>query len=371
MAVTDIINAAGSALGGLGGLISSIGAGRRQRKLIKAQEASQKRLMDYQHDIAVDDWNRQNAYDEQLRQSQYEKYDSLQAQVKDAMAAGLNPEVVAGGASSGGSSISGQPIGGTSIPGRPDVGPAPASAGEIIANTLSAISGITDAIETTRFNRENRNIQLEAARQKLNEQKVDIFSKLDKLNWSREDRSILREKLETSLNFDLLSLKRGRQAYNFDEEANSLKIQRMKQEIGLNNSKEAREKAIHALQTAIAWEELNEKNWKNWYRTEFGEDPGKSMSLGDVLNTLVMAAVDTITDDTETGLPVWQQGLNSLQKGLTFNPFRKEGAFVDPRTPWFSNPKNESAEFVRRLKKSIPSLNKGYHRSFNPYWPSK
>lgn len=346
------------------GLLGNIGAVKRQKRIIKAQTNAQKELMDYQHEISLGDWERQNAYDEQLRADNYANYDSLQAQVKDAKAAGLNPEVVAGGASSGSSSASGQSIGGTTIPSAPDVGPAPASVGEIIGPALERLTSLTNTIDDIRYNRESKQMQLEAQRQKLEENKLNLLSAADKLDWSREDRDSIKKMLSFNLDAVDLSNRRTRQSISLDKEAQELRIREFNHRVGLDNNKESREKAIHALQQAIMWEDLTEKNWKNWYRKEFGKSPDKGDSLASVLMDLVFAATGELTQDTETSLPRWQNWVNHVATFL-----QAKNGVKQPFIP-FEGRDNFSARLTRGLRDRFPQLSTDkYNRGYNPYWP--
>lgn len=141
----SIATAAGSALGGVADIISSVGQVRRQKKIIAAQEQSQKNLMDYQNNIQRQNIADDRAYNEDWTDRYFNKYESMAARRADAEAAGFSPEAAIGlGSSGAGSATSGSSVGGVTIPGSPDIPEKSTAAGIVsgIGQMMESLSNI-------------------------------------------------------------------------------------------------------------------------------------------------------------------------------------------------------------------------------------
>lgn len=325
----SLISAGGSALSGVAELIGNIGQARRQKKVIQAQEDSQKRLMDYQNEIERANTEDNRAYNEAYERNRYEQYESLQAQVRDAQAAGLSADVVAGGASGGSTSAGAAEIGGVSIPSAPVV-PERKDASQI----LSGISKIATAVgdyQREANNLKAQNLDLQARQEALRQQKTEGAMKFmnlllkeeevrdapslykhkraarnqDYTAWSLSNRQAMLDYISSSEEF-----KDKQSQYKFNQDEREHQRKTFKHQEDLFDI----EKRVQTLNRILMENNVNESNWRKTYRKIHGRNPEKSLSLGDWLATLALGADEEGTGSVTDVLDKFRDQVASASK---------------------------------------------------------
>ncbi|GGB86977.1 hypothetical protein GCM10007417_28760 [Glycocaulis alkaliphilus] len=311
----SLISAGGSALSGIAEVIGNIGQVRRQKKVIQAQEDSQKRLMDYQNEIERANTEDNRAYNEAYEKNRYEQYESLQAQVRDAKAAGLSADSVAGGASGGSTSAGAAEIGGVSVPSAPVV-PERRDASHVLAG-LSKIATAVGEYQQQTNSLKAQNLDLQAKEEALRQQKTEGAMKFmnlllkgeevrdapslykhkraarnqDYTAWSLSNRQAMLSYLTSSEDFQE---KQDQHKFNQDEREHQRKVFKHQEDLF------DIEKRIQTLNRILLENNVNESNWRKTYRKIHGRNPEKSLTLGDWLSNLALGSDEegtgTVTD---------------------------------------------------------------------------
>lgn len=293
----DVLSGVGALMSGTGALVGGIGSLSGTKKQIKEAAKRQKELMDYQNALNQANVEDQRRYITQYERDRYENYDSLQAQVRDAVAAGLNPEAVVGG-SVGGSTGGASGASGVSIPGAPD-----------IPNTLerfgSSISQVGESLMNgMRFTQEMKKAADESKARAYNLEALSLDNERNRVALDLE-----RERLKDAL-FE--GTRRAWNAYKQDSDyfmkraaefrardAHDLSMRERNAEFDRNATRfdwevrrEEQEHAQRELQYWLSQEDLTEKRWRRQFREKYGVSPDKSMSLGDFLFRTAYQAVD-------------------------------------------------------------------------------
>lgn len=323
MSASAIISAAGSALSGLSSVISGIGAVKRQKKIIDYQTSAQKDLMTFQNDLQKQNTADERAYNEdwtqRYEQSRYENYDSLQAQVRDAKAAGLAPEAVVGGASSGASQASSPDgPGGVSVPGSPHMDDS-RSAEKIVAG-LGEMAQLASVYDTEMHNAKMRKADEEARALELKMKEEEFQEKAyrNKILKNAVDRLGFTNGKEDWLH------QRDMEAWDLDRRQKALSMNISAEEHSWNRARFGNEKSRWTNENNLLGEQVRDLKWRNDFRANNGRDPMKSFSLGDTIMTALFG------DDN--------QGTNSLfdwkpgsRNGALFGNFKKiPGSFISP-----------------------------------------
>lgn len=348
--MADTLSGVGAIMSGTGALVGGVAAATGTKKQIREAAKQQRSLMDYQNELNQANLREQREYIAAYEQQRYQNYDSLQAQVRDAEAAGLNPEVVAGG-SSGGAAGGAAGAPGVSIPGIPD-----------IPNTLErvgkSISQVGDSIM--------RGIQFSNEMQKAADEKKARAYNLESLALDNQRNQVAldfeREKLKDAL-FD--GTRRAWNAYKQDQdyfmksaaenrafEAHRLSMKERNAEFERNATRFEREGKLfqqqfaqNELQYWLGREDLTEQQWRREFREKYGQNPEKSMSLGDFLYRLGVQATDIpFVGGESLGESIkgaWQRNLTdpkgenvtydkegSIRKLSRYQYFRRTGKFL-------------------------------------------
>lgn len=313
----EIAGIVGAGLGGLGsaaaGVASAVGGNALSKRkdvadIAKLNQRLQHETMDYQNSIQIANYERQLADQYEYDAYNYKNYNSLEAQVRDAKAAGLAPEVVAGGASSGGVGGSVGDIGGVSIPGT----------------SVDAV-GYMNAKEQQK---QNGLRQLQGAFQTM----ADIGPKLAKLGHEQAARNHQREvwKFESKMMQQQIqdkALDLSRKAFG-----NSKMQERYNREVlgfDFRQRSETRQQEAHDAQQALnrlayfhnleqgiqrrerhemdmhhgfmsyllSGQDLTEKRWRNQYMQKYGRPPEKQLTLAEAIQNAMSAMMGDESND--------------------------------------------------------------------------
>lgn len=321
----EIAGIVGAGLGGLGsaaaGVASAVGGNAMSKRkdvadIARLNSRLQKEQMDYQNSLQVANFERQLAEQYKYDTYKYKNYDSLQAQVEDAKAAGLAPEVVAGGASSGSSGGSVGSIGGVSIPGTSvDAVGYMNNKEQQKQNSLRQIQGafqtmadIGPKLAQIGHEQEARNHQREVwkfentmMQQQIQEKALDLSRKAfgnSKLQ-ERYNREVL------GFEFQQRSEKRQQEAHNAQQSLNRLAyFHNLEQGIQQRDQHEMN-MAKDFMTLLLSGEDLTEKRWRNRYMETYGRYPEKNMSLGEAISDAMRAMSgdsSTVTGNIVAGL---------------------------------------------------------------------
>lgn len=303
----------GAIMSGTGALVGGIGAATGTKKQIREAAKHQRELMDYQNALNQANVADQRAYLKQYEAERYQNYDSLQAQVRDAKAAGLNPEVVAGAASGGSGGASGAP--GVSVPGAPDV----ANPWERVGRTISDVGnsimqGIQFANDMAKAvdEKKARQYDLEARDLDNARNRVALDLEKEKLKdalFQGTRRAWNAYKQDSDYFLKQAAENRARDAHDLTMRERNAEFSRNATRFEWEAKRNEQETAYRELQYWLGKENLTEQQWRREFRNKYGQNPERSMSMGDFLYRLGVQSLDLPFGDSSLGETIsnaWQ-----------------------------------------------------------------
>lgn len=266
-----------SALDGLNNAINSfsstIAAGGESTRAIRQAWKYQTRLDEAAHQRAIENWNRENAYNEQM----FLKYQTPEAQRRMLEEAGYNPELLAG-SGSGGSAP--QSAGMTTI-------------GSSQAPTVTPRKWDFRNLGEDIFNAMKRSEEISALRDGKIARQYDIDAR--RIENNRKELQYFRELMDSSEDAGRLSHERWRRgedqsAANRAQDAFDMEMRRIRQDLTHGVNEEIRKQALFGseikqkeLQYWLSQEALSEQQWRRKYRERYGRNPERNETVGDFL----------------------------------------------------------------------------------------
>lgn len=313
----EIAGIIGSGLGGLGsaaaGISSTVGGNALSKRkdvadIAKLNQRLQHETMDYQNSIQIANYERQLADQYAYDAYNYKNYNSLEAQVKDAKAAGLAPEVVAGGASSGGVGGSVGDIGGVSIPGTSVDAVGYMNAKEQqkqnglrqLQGAFQTMADIGPKLAQLGHDQAARNHQREVwkfentmMQQQIQDKALDLSRKAfgNSKMQERYNREVL------GFDFQQRSEKRQQEAHDAQQSLNRLAyFHNLEQGI---QRREQHEMNMHQgfMSYLLSGQDLTEKRWRNQYMQKYGRPPEKTMTLAEAIQAAMSGMMGDESND--------------------------------------------------------------------------
>lgn len=252
---------------------STIAAGGENKAAIRQAWKYQTRLDEAAHQRAIENWERENAYNEQM----YLKYQTPEAQRRMLEEAGYHPDALAGGGSGGSAPQSGgiTTIGSSTAPTIPTRTWNFRNLGEDLVNAMTQV----EELAAKRDERLARRYDIDARRIENNRKELQYHREL--LDSSEDAGRIKHERW-----------KRGedQSAASRAQDAFEMEMRRIRQDLTHNVNEETRRQALYEseqsqreLQYWLGHEDLNEKQWRRKYRERYGRNPERNETVGDFL----------------------------------------------------------------------------------------
>lgn len=293
----DVLSGVGALMSGTGALVGGIGSLTGTKKQIREAAKQQRSLMDYQNALNQANVEDQRRYITEYEANRYQNYDSLQAQVRDAIAAGLNPEAVVGG-SVGGSTGGASGAPGLSIPGAPDIpnslerfGSTISQVGESIMRGMQFTNEMKKAadekqaraynLEALELDNERNRVALDLEKERLEDARFEATRRAWNA-YKQDDDYFMKRAAEF----------RAREAHGLSMKERNAEFSRNATRFDWERKRNDQETAQRELQYWLSRENLTEQQWRREFRNKYGQNPEKSMSLGDFLYRLGIQATD-------------------------------------------------------------------------------
>lgn len=252
---------------------STFASAATSKSQLRAAWKYQTRLDEAAHQRAIENWNRENAYNEQM----YLKYQTPEAQRRMLEEAGYNPELLAGSGSGGSAPQSG---GITTI-------------GSSQAPTMSTPRWDFRNLGEDLINAMTQAEELAAKRDEKIARRYDIDAR--RIENNRKELQYFRELMDSSEDADRLSHERWKRgedqsAAKRAQDAFDIEMRRIRQDLTHGVNEEARKQALfesevkqRELQYWLNQEALTEQQWRRKYRERYGRNPERNETLGDFL----------------------------------------------------------------------------------------
>lgn len=252
---------------------ATFGTAAQTKRQIREAWKYQTRLDEAAHQRAIENWNRENAYNEQM----YLKYQTPEAQRRMLEEAGYNPEVLAGSGSGGSAPQSGgiTTIGSSQAPTMST----PRWDFRNLGEDLIAAMTQAEELAAKRDEKIARRYEIDARRIENNRKELQYF----------------RELMDSSEDAGRLSHERWKRgedqsAANRAQDAFDMEMRRIRQDLTHGVNEETRKQALFGseiqqreLQYWLNQEALTEQQWRRKYRERYGRNPERNETVGDFL----------------------------------------------------------------------------------------